>query len=280
MSDYSDSKSGVGSLHPENGVAVDGERLEPLIDFDQVVSRHLFGIPLVSQMKDPNTGKPIVMSPESVVDIIEGAVRQVEECCHIDISPVQRKEKHPFDRAAYNSYGFFKVNHRPASSIERISVTPANGREVFSLPLDWVETAYLGRGQINIIPMTAAFIQGAYIPAGTTGGVWFMHLLGNKFWVPAYWEILYTSGYPDTMVPRVLNDLVGTVAAQEILSMLAATYARNQGHSLGIDGLSQSVSTPGPNIFQTRMAELAEKRKRLEGKIKAKYGMKLFSSHV
>src|SRR6185369_13911889 len=112
---------------------------------------------------------------------------------------------------------------------------------------------------------------------GSTGGAFFLSILGNRQWIPAYWKITYTSGFKDGMVPRVINELISTIAAMEILSQLAATYARVQSHSLGIDGLSQSVSTPGPAVFQVRIQELTDKRKALVGKIRAKYGTKLFS---
>lgn len=59
--------------------------------------------------------------------------------------------------------------------------------------------------------------------------------------------------------------------------MLAATYARTNSHSLGIDGLSQSVSTPGPQIFKIRLEELEKKKTALTKKIKAIFGYKIFS---
>lgn len=280
MADFSSSKGPVGATYPENAVQSEQERLEPILGVDELKIRHLWGIPLVSRMKDPITGKAEVLTPEKIKDIIQGAIQQAEHDLHIDITPVKRNEKQAFDRNAYESFGFFKLHHRPAYSIDKVAITPANGLDVYVLPLDWVETAYAARGQINIIPMTAAFIQGGFVPAGSTGGAFFLSILGNRQWIPAYWKIDYTSGYKDSMVPRAVNELVGTIAAMEILSMLATTYAHNQSHSLSLDGLSQSVSTPGPAIFQMRLQELTDKRKRLVKQLKAIYGMSLFSSHV
>lgn len=280
MADYTNSKPGLGATYPENATAAEYQRLEPILGYEQIKTRHLWGIPLFSQMKDPRTGRGEELTKEQVKDIIDGAVQQAEQELHIDISPVQRREKHPFDRNAYESFGFLKVHHRPVFSLDKLSVTPANQIDVYEVPKDWIEMAYAVRGQINIVPMTAAFIQGGFVPAGSTGGAFFLSILGNRQWIPAYWQIEYTSGYKDGQVPRVINELIGTIAAQEILSMLATTYARSQSHSLGIDGLSQSVSTPGPAIFQIRMTELTEKRKRLVKQIKTIYGMNLFSSHV
>lgn len=279
-SDYSNSKPlNAPGVYPENAMDAEHQRLEPIIGFDEIVTRHLFGIPLVSYMKDPISGKNAVFTPDMVKDIIDGALQQAEIETKIDISPVKRSEKYPFDRNLYDAYGYFQVFHRPITSITKIAVTPANQQDVYILPLEWVEMANAIRGQVNIIPMTAAFIQGGFIPAGSTGGAFFLAILGNRAWIPAYWQIDYTSGYSDGMIPRIVNELIGTIAAQEILSMLAATY-RISSHSMGLDGMSQSVSAPGPQLFQTRMQELEDKKKRLTNRIKALYGRKIYTSHV
>lgn len=280
MADYTNSK-GLNSrgLYPENAQDSEFSRLEPLIGYEEIRDRYLFGIPLVSTIKDPITGKNAVMTPDMVKDIIVSAVNMAEIDCKIDIFPVQHRTKLPFDRNLYDAYGYFQMPMRPITSIEKIAVTPANQQDVYIVPLEWVEMANAIRGQINIVPMTAAFIQGGFIPAGSTGGAFFLAILGNRAWIPAYWQIDCTSGYPNGMMPRIVNDLIGTITAQEILSQLAATY-RNQSFSQGVDGLSQSVSTPGPQLYKVRMDELEEKRKRLTNRIKALYGRKIYTSHV
>jgi len=281
MADYTDAKSGVGAVFPEHAIDSEHQRLEPLLGPSELVTRHLFGIPLVSQIKDPFTGKPMVMTPEMTKDIIEGAVQQAEILTGIDIFPVIRNEKQPFDKQAFASFGYMQLQHRPATSISKVSITPANGLDVYILPLEWLETAYLVRGQINIIPMTVAFSGlSGMAPVSSSGGSWFLSVLGNRQWIPAFWQIQYTSGFRDSMVPRVINDLVGTIAATEILSMLATTGARNQSHSLGIDGMSQSVSTPGPATYQVRLSELEAKKKSMINKVKSLYSLKIFSSHL
>ena len=276
MADYTNTKPGIGAVFPEHAIDTALQRLEPLIGPEELKTRHLFGISLVSQMKDPITGKNQIMTPEALQDYIEGAVQQVEIETGIDIFPVQRKEKHPYDKNLYESYGYLQLDHRPVASIQALTVNGATQQDLYSIPLEWIETAYLPRGQINMVPMTGAFIYGGTIPTTAVGGAFFMSLFGNQHWIPAFWQIVYTTGYADGMVPRVINDLVGTVAAMEVLSMLGTTYARSQGHSLGIDAMSQSVSSLGPNLFQPRLTELQAKRDKLVNKIKSLYGMKWF----
>lgn len=278
MANFLVSKSGIGAVYPEHAVDTALQRLEPMIGPDELQSRHLFGISLVSQMKDPITGKNQMMTPEGLRDIIEGAAQQAELELGIDIFPVQHKEKHPYDKNLYEAYGYVQLEHRPVASIQALTVNGATQQDLYSIPLEWIEISYLPRGQINLVPMTGAFIYGGTIPTTAAGGAFFMSLFGNQHWIPAFWQVVYTTGYPDGMVPRVVNELIGTLAAMEVLSMLGTTYARSQGHSLGIDGLSQSVSSLGPNLFQPRIAELQAKKDKLVNKIKSLYGMKWFAS--
>jgi hypothetical protein len=238
MSDYSNSKSGPGGVFPDNAVETSWNRLEPLVSPEQVKSRHLFGIPLVSAMKDPLTGKAQVMTDDLIKDVI--------------------------DRVA---------------TIDKVTITPSNNVDIYTVPIEWIETAYLPMGQINIIPLVSAI--GYSTPAAvSSGGAVFLSVLGGQQWVPAFWQIEYTSGFPDGMMPKPVNELIGCIAAMEILAMLAATYAKSSSHSLGIDGMSQSVSTPGPALFDQRLVILADKRKTLTSKLKTMYGLKIFSGQV
>lgn len=282
MADFTDSKAS-GSLYPTSALEADFERMEPLLTPEQLLNRFLRGIDLSSQMKDPLTGKPQRWTAEGIKDIIDGAFITAEEELGLNLRPIVVREKHPFDRNSYNSYGFFILRQRPASRILRVSVTPPNDTTIYEMPLEWVETKYMNTsGQINIIPMTAAQLGGlssSINPVNSSnGGSFYLTLVNSAGWVPAYWQIEYISGFCDGNVPRVVNDLIGCIAASDILSMLATTYAAVQSHSLGIDGLSQSISTPGPQIFQVRLEELDKRRKLLVKKLKSRYNRKIFSS--
>lgn len=275
--DGTDTKSVIGSPYPENGVEAEWSDLEPILGPKELKERFLFGIPLVSRIKDPRTGQAEAMTDEQLKTYIEGALRKAEAEAHIDISPVRRKEKHPFDMNHYRSFGYFVTKHKPATRLLDFTVAPSNGSTIFRMPMQWIETANMARGQINVIPMTAAWIPGGYLSTDPAGATMFLLLMGNRSWLPAFWQIDYISGFPDTMVPRYINDLIGTIAAMEILSMLAATYAQVQSHSLSIDGLGQSVSTPGPQVFKPRIDDLKEERVKIAKKLKKKFGQALFS---
>ena len=279
MADYTNSKFGLGAIEPAHAIETASiDRLEPLVTPARIRREFLFGIPLVSNIKNPNTGLCDVMDDTLIGDFVMRAVSNVEVDTRIDIFPVKRKEKYPFDRCAYEALGYFKLEHRPATSIDQLAVVPSNNIDVYNVPLDWVETAYLDRGQVNIIPLTIAIQNGGFIPSQSAGGAMFLAVLGQKSWLPAFWQITYTSGFPDGALPREINTLIGIYAAMDILSQLAATYATNTSHSLSYDSMSQSVSTPGPQLFATRMQDLEKQKMALLNKAKARYNFKLFST--
>lgn len=278
--DLSTGKPVVGAVFPPQVTDSPQFRLEPLITPQQLKTRHLFGIPLVSFIKDPETGKYDRMTDEQLKDIIQGALMTAEIDAHIDIMPVQRSEKHPWDRNDYMAMGYFRTEHRPVAVLQAIEVSPPDNSSIFKVPLEWVEVARLAFGQINIIPLLVAMTSnGGVVSATTAGAAVFLAIFSDRHWLPDFWRLTYVSGFPDGMVPRIVNELIGTIATLEILSMLGATVGHVTSVSLGIDALSQSMGL-NPQRFKLRLDELAEKRKMLKNKIKTIYGQKLFSGQV
>jgi hypothetical protein len=277
MADYTNSKFGIGAVYPIN--CIDGySGGEPLISPTLLKMRHLFGIPLVSSMIDPITKQRQVMTDPILEDFIQRAISIAELELKIDITPKKYRDKEPFDRNLYESFMYFSLTHRPVTSVDKISITPANMEDAYSLPPDWVETANVRKGQLNVLPITASFQNAGFLsPQGTGTGAIFAMITGTKGWVPAYWQIEYTCGFPEGAVPRMINELVGIIAAMDVLSILASTNAKSNGSSISLDGLSQSENTLGPQIYDARIQVLATRKEELIGKIRALFGTKLFT---
>ena len=277
------SKGSLGDTYPVDAVKTASlQRLEPLITPNILISRFLFGIPLVSRIKDPITGVRARMTGELLADYITGAVSEAEELSSTVIFPVQFNEKKEFDRCEYLSFGYMTTAHRPVYAIDAMRVTPANNVDVFEVPLQWVETANLTKGLINLIPIGIALNGTAYgggvVTGVGAGAAAFLAILGNQSWIPAFWRIVYTAGYPNAMVPRYINDLVGSIAAIHVLSELSATFFWGSS-SLGIDGLSQSVSLV-PQVFMARMQMLEEQKKKLIKQVKKNCGLLFFVGNI
>lgn len=281
MAVYTDTKPGIGDPYPRGAVEETWRRTEPLISPETLVPLYLFGLPLVSGIKDPITQRAQVMTPEILSMYIDRAVATVELETGLTIFPTPFKEKLPYDRQEYASFGYMRLLKRPVTSVEKLQIVPSNNQAVFDVPVDWVEVGQLYHGQLNIIPLTIQ-LSGSSAPqvVATAGGAALLAILNNFQWVASYWQISYTAGFPSGKVPKVVNDLIGVVAAMDVLSMLAPTNARNQSASLSIDGMSQSLSSPGPEIYSKRLEDLKERREMLVKKLKAWAGITLFSGNV
>jgi hypothetical protein len=280
MGDYSKTKSGLGAQIPDGAVETSWDDCGPLITPEEVRRIHLWGIPLVSAIKNPMTGKADVMDDGLLSRFIEEAVSLAEMEAHIEIFPRIHDERHPYDQKAMDSFGYMVVRHRPVQSIEKLSITSSDNVHIWDVPLAWVDTGYLHQGQIQMMPFAVGTQSGGTIPIISPTGQGLLPSLFRFNWVPGLWNVSYTTGFRNGSIPKIVNHLIGVVAAMETLSMLATTYARSQSSSLGIDGLSQSISTPGPQLFDTRLGVLAEKRKWLIRKIQRTCGLGFWSDNV
>lgn len=271
MTDFTNSKLNPNGVFPEN--AIDGKewsRTQPVLGVDQLKMLYLTGIDLVSQTKNRITGKYDVITDDMLKEFILDAIASVETQFMLDILPVTRAERHPFDRNFMNNYGYFRVQHHPILSVEQIAIKPSSGPEVFIIPKEWVNTGYYSKGQINLWPVgPATFVESTGTSVG--GGALVLTAIDKAIWQPQIWEVKYTSGMPEGAVPRIINQAIGCQAAIDVCNALAAMNPISS-YSLGIDGMSQSQSTPGPQKYAVKIAEMKERLAKIEGKIKGMYG--------
>jgi hypothetical protein len=280
VSDYTKTKAPPGANYLVNQKDQQiFSRCEPLLTPEQLRSRHLFGIPLVSQIRDPFTNKPFVMTDEILKDYITRAVNEAELETGLVIFPVQFDERHPWDVFAFNQFNYMRVEQRPVISVERLTIAMSNHSDVYVVDNNWIEVGQAYKGIINVLPVTTSVAQSG-VATGSAGGAVFLSVFASRSWIPSFWRIIYTAGFKEGQIPRIVNELIGAIAAMKILSSLATTYAKQNSSSLSIDAMSQSVSTPGPQLFAVRMKELAEERKMIIQKLKKNYGTTLIVGEV
>ncbi len=281
MADYTNSQDGLGGTGEDGVVETEWLDSVPLITPNQLRNRMLNGIPLVSGWPDPETRKRHRMDNDEIKDFIIEAASLAQTESGINIFPKIYHEKQAFDKQAYESYGYMQLRHRPVSSVEAMKIVPSNGLPIFTVPKSWIDPGYLHQGQINLIPFTAAIASGGMQVMQTAeGGFAFLALFGHNPWIPSFWQLDYTSGFQHGLMPRWCSQLIGTIAAMEILSVLASTYARTTSQSLSLDGISQSQSTPGPQLFEIRLKFLADKRRWLIKKAQRLYNLGLVIDSV
>lgn len=283
MAIFSDSAPNPQSVYPE--YAVDGQddvRVEPLLTPEKFTERFLFGIPLVSQVRNPLTNKPDIKTPDALKDHLLRAKDVVEQQLGINITPIQREEPHPYDRVHMDQYGYFRTRRRPILSVDAIEIRPANnviGTTIYTLPKEWISLTQGNKGQINIVPVVAATSQVFAQVATSNGAAFLLSFIRQLPWAPSYWVIRYTAGFPEGRVPIWVNELVGLQACMDVLNDLGATF-RISSYSVGIDSISQSQTTPGPNIYAVKIKAMQEKYDKIFKKAKALYGIKIAASTI
>lgn len=255
------------------------KRSEPMLTPAMLKSRYLKGVPLTFPNGDTFTD-------QDFQDQINLAMNEAELLIGVTITPEERKEKHPFDRSLYQAYIHIKAEHGPIMTLSQLAIVSASDQDIFEIPADWIETANFTKRLINVIPLLSAYGVNTTSSAGSpgnvvAGGTAFLMVLSGLSWVPAYWQITYVTGLSKKpgQLPVPVNDLIGAIAAINILSLVASSNIFNS-QSLSQDGISQSSSGPGPNVYKPRIEDLLSKRDELVKKLKAIFSSKFFTSNI
>jgi hypothetical protein len=257
-------------------------RAEPILTPEKLKSRYLKGIRLQFRNGD-------VLTDDDLKDRIMLAQNTVELLLGTTIFPEGRKDKLTFDWDLYRSFIHIRPEAKPIVSLQNLQIVSSDNQIIFEVPAQWIEAANFSKGLINVVPLLAAFgatsITGTPITVTNQGaGLAFLSIWGangsvNK--IPAYWQVEYVSGISNTegQVPVPVNELVGIVAAIDILSELAPQYIWNS-QSQSQDGIAQASSGPGPRIYELRIAELERKRDELIDKLKAIFETKYLIGNI
>lgn len=286
MADYSSSRFPFGGQYLENAVDTSRYRLEPLISPEQLRSRYLFGIPLISFLPNPITKKFDVMTDDILKDYINLSANQIELETGLVIFPTQFQESKPWDESEYRAFGYFKMQNKPIASIDSFQVVSADGAVMFTVPVSWISPGELVHGQVNIIPLLVSLADGGGIvgPNSGAGGASaaFLSFLAQtgRHWIPQFWKCTYTAGFSNNgQLPSVVNDLIGCMTAIRVLGMLSPTNLHNS-RSLGVDGLTQSIGGQGPAVWARRLDELNFQKETLIKKLKKMYGQKFVAGSL
>ena len=252
------------SMYPVHGKAISGlfQRVEPMLNPSQLKSRFLKGIPLFFPNGD-------TFSDDDLKDRIYLAANAVELDLKTTLTREQRQDKLSFKNEDYKAYIHLTAPQGPVISIEQLAIVSADQNNIFEIPPTWIETSNFEKRIINVIPLLAAYGVNSVQGAVGNAGIAFLTVIDGLNWVPAYWQIQYTTGISNTegLIPTPVNELIGCVAAIDILSEIAATFIfTSQAQSQ--DGISQSSSGPGPRIYELRIADLRLKREKLENQLR------------
>lgn len=243
-----------GFSTPQLGVA---DPALDIISVDELKELYLFGIDLTD-----DRGKE--MPPRLFEHYIRSAVSWLEH--RLDI-PVRRTEveleMHDYFREDYDKYIWFELNHFPVIEIDTVTLVLPGEAVVQVFEREWLHIDRIS-GQVQLVPGTGT--------AGTillgASGAWIPIIYGNSRYIPDVFRVKYVAGFgkpspgafdrtagltgpvsiPDPRLDRqqeVIKDVVGKIASFGPFNIAGDLIvgAGIASKSLGLDGLSQSIST-------------------------------------
>lgn len=273
----SNSKASRGSVYPLFAVETSGgfNRVEPLLTPEILKTDFLFAVRLYDPINK------IQLGPEDLKRAINRAISSIELSTGLTIFPVQRAVKVPFDKSLFRAFGHTEIPFKPVLSIDEFAIESADQLNQFIFPPNLLETSnlHLGLltfGAISLITPTGLVTSAA---GGQGSSPLILTSYLNVNWIPAFYKVLCTTGFPENKIPTVVNELIGVTCALDILSRIGPTF-RNNSTSISQDGLNQSLSGQGPNIYKQRIDELTLRKEKIEEQLKAYFYQKFIVSNI
>lgn len=229
----------------------------------EVRSIYLYGVKTTA-----SDGRSI--SDDTIQMYIESAQREIEGYLDIKIIPQKVTETKSYRYDDVVKWGYLETSY-PVRKALSVKGKIGNIQRI-EYPKDWLvvreasdETYFR---VINIVPASSPIVN-----TPTMLGVLPLTMYTNSH-IPHYWDIQYHSGYQ--MVPMELVNFIGKLASINVFQNLGDLIlgAGISSQSIGIDGLSQSISTTknGDNsAFGARIKSYQNDLKESLGRIKTRY---------
>lgn len=201
----------------------------------ELISRYFFGIPVV----DNNNN---VMTNDSLELYISSAVQSLEGFLNLKLTKQIVSETLHYNLNDFKNWGFLPTSFpviKPHSLIGFVGKT-----QQVKYPIQWLSTKRtsdpLGHHRaVYLVPTAGAPDEEGVVYSGITPHMgWF----GQKT-IPNYWTLTYCTSF--NQQPQDLIDAVGKLAAINVFHQLGDIIlgAGIASQSIGIDGVSQSIST-------------------------------------
>lgn len=190
------------------------------------------------------------LSPAFFEEKIANAIVRFEEITHIDV--LQREvcgEKHDYITTDYLNYAFMQLYRIPAQSVSEVRAVYPTGQTIQVFPQEWVRL-YVEHSQFHLVPTSGSLAQ--VLLGGGNGYLPF--IFAGLSYLPQLWEVDYISGFAPDAIPRDIVSVICKLAAIEVLQVMSDLIGPLgiASSSLGIDGMSQSVSRQLP-AFKARI---------------------------
>jgi len=183
------------------------------------------------------------LTDEAIQFYIDSAISRAELLLNISIRPkIIENETYDYRLEEWTSgFGYVQLNTRPAIEVTKMEINVITS--VINIPKEWIQLKKKS-AQINLIPYYGILASSNI----SNQLLMFMPLLQATNYVPQILRVSYIGGYAETEpIPDLLAQLIAMNATTGVLNVLGEIALGGQaalaGYSIGIDGLSQSVST-------------------------------------
>jgi hypothetical protein len=251
------------SKTPRNGIypvwARDGEdicgqfeRYKPLPTPTDLRSRALFGLPLKSALTQEE------LTDETIQHYIDSAISEIEHELDLYITPVTFDEKHDYRRHEFTwNYNFMKLNHPNVISVEKIQLSFSNDQDnlgFVDFPLEHVHLMPQ-EGVIQLVPAFGTSLSGFLLSAFSGTQFHALRAIGMDNF-PGGVRVKYTAGFEKDKIPSAIIQLIENMAAFKLLTFIGPLIFPHTSIGVSMDGVSQSVGTPGPQFLSQRIRDL------------------------
>lgn len=218
--------------------------------------------------------------PDSVYEFyIQSAQKELESILNIKLVPQVIEETRDYNYCDYSTYGFMRCSYPVARPFWLKGLFGT--AEQIEYPREWLsikrsnEVPEMFYRNVYLVPN-----QGGY-QNGNASGVTFNGIFGaNLLWrsrtyIPNYWRIRYLTGF--TEIPADLLNVIGKAAAINVFHVAGDLIlgAGIASFSLGVDGLSQSISSTSSATnagYGARVIGYGDDIKRMIPILQSKYG--------
>lgn len=247
-------RNGIYPLWAKDGEDISGsfERYMPLPTPQTMKDGALFGIPLTSALTNQT------VSDSTIKKYIDSAVSQLEHELDLYITPVTFEEKHDYNRHEFTwNYNYLKLNHPNVICVEEVQLSFSNDTTNLGFVQFPLEHVHLmpQEGVIQLVPAFGTSLSGFLLSAFSGTQFHALRAIGlNSF--PGAVRVKYQAGFEDGKIPASIVELIENMAAFKLLSFVGPLLFPHTSVGVSMDGVSQSVGTPGPQFLAGRLKDL------------------------
>lgn len=180
--------------------------------------------------------------PNSMFEFaIRAAVDSLEKTLQIKLKPTTiLQELQDFYAQDYRDFAFIQLNNWPLISVEDVSCKYPTAQDPITFPKEWYSIRK-ERGQVHLVPTSGTL---STILMGK-GGDYLTFVWRGYDFLPNFWRINYTAGFPKGEVPQDILGIVGKMSCFYPLNIAGDLVGgiAIASKTIGIDGLSQSINT-------------------------------------